>query len=88
MDNYPLGAEFDPNAPWNQKDPDYIDCPDCNAQGYIYYDEDGNEVDEREYLKFPDKYEREKCYTCDGEGEIIVEEEEYWDEDNNPYEEE
>lgn len=33
MSNYLLGAEFDPNAPWNQKERDVCTC--CNGEGEI-----------------------------------------------------
>lgn len=32
---YPPGAEFDPNAPWNQKDPPEIECTECEGTGEI-----------------------------------------------------
>ena len=41
MNNYPDGAANDPNAPWNQKDPVMIDCPECEGSGEII-DDDGN----------------------------------------------
>ena len=28
--DYPAGAEHDPNAPWNQRDPEL--CPTCNGE--------------------------------------------------------
>ena len=31
---YPLGAEHDPRAPWNQPDPVEVECPDCAGTGY------------------------------------------------------
>lgn len=30
--HYPLGAEHDPNAPWNQHDPEPLDCEICISQ--------------------------------------------------------
>ena len=30
---YPPGAEFDPNAPYNQVDPPEIECKDCDGSG-------------------------------------------------------
>jgi len=30
--NYPLGAEHDPNAPYNQPEPEFVVCPYCNAE--------------------------------------------------------
>ena len=43
---YPAGAEFDPRAPWNEKEPRMIPCPVCNGKGYTYYNEDGGEISE------------------------------------------
>ncbi len=30
---YPPGAEFDPRAPWNQVEPEEIECFDCDGTG-------------------------------------------------------
>lgn len=38
MSNYPPGSENDPNAPWNQRDPDTMDCPDCEGSGLCGHD--------------------------------------------------
>ncbi len=32
--NYPDGAEKDPRAPWNQKEQETQDCPDCEGFGH------------------------------------------------------
>lgn len=37
--DYPLGAEHDLNAPYNQTDAEYIACRDCDGFGYY---EDGD----------------------------------------------
>ena len=34
MSNYPCGAENDPNAPWNQKEPKFVECDDCGGSGF------------------------------------------------------
>lgn len=33
---YPPGAEFDPDAPYNQVEPDMQECPDCKGTGKVY----------------------------------------------------
>lgn len=30
---YPPGAEHDPRAPWNEKEPHYVKCEACNGKG-------------------------------------------------------
>ena len=34
---YPLGAEHDPRAPWNEIEPHYVKCEACNGKGYHWY---------------------------------------------------
>ena len=34
---YPLGAEHDPRAPWNEIDPHYVKCEACNGKGCHWY---------------------------------------------------
>lgn len=72
MSNYPLGAEFDPNAPWNKKEPCMIECTECGGTGYeVYYDEGGIVITEEEYNALPkNKRERDVCTCCNGEGRI------------------
>ena len=48
-----------PNDPTDEPLHSWITCPDCNGDGWIE-NEDGD---------------IEKCYRCDGEGEIIFEQE-------------
>lgn len=31
---YPLGAEYDPRAPWNQKEPRMVKCEACDGKGH------------------------------------------------------
>lgn len=31
---YPPGAEYDPRAPWNEKEPNMVKCESCNGKGY------------------------------------------------------
>lgn len=35
--NCPLGAEYDSQAPWHQKEPHMVKCEACNGIGYHYY---------------------------------------------------
>ena len=42
---YPPGAEFDPNAPYNQVDPPEIECYDCEGTGQDEYGDDCPECD-------------------------------------------
>ena len=71
---YPAGAEFDPRAPWNEKEPRMIPCPVCNGKGYTYYNEDGDEISEDEYNALPsDCRGKDPCDECNGEGEIEYE---------------
>ena len=34
---YPLGAEHDPRAPWNEIEPRYVKCEACNGKGCHWY---------------------------------------------------
>lgn len=34
---YPPGAEYDPRAPWNEKEPNMVKCESCNDKGYHWY---------------------------------------------------
>lgn len=34
---YPLGADYDPCAPWNYIEPDMEKCEACDGTGKIYY---------------------------------------------------
>ncbi len=61
------------HCPICSDEPEMIECDNCNGARYIYFDEDGNEVDYDEYVKSPDKYEKETCDKCNGTGEVEVE---------------
>jgi hypothetical protein len=39
---YPAGAEYDPNAPWNQADPTMVECAACAGKGYHWFAYDIN----------------------------------------------
>ena len=34
---YPPGAEHDPRAPWNEKEPNMVKCEACNGKGYHWH---------------------------------------------------
>lgn len=44
-DNYPDGAANDPRAPWNQKDPEMVECPECGGSGIIDDEEEAYECE-------------------------------------------
>lgn len=58
--DYPPGAEHDPNAPWNQSDPETIECDVCEGTGE---NEDGFECENCDgegdiVVDPPDEYDR------------------------------
>ena len=68
LGDYPAGAEFDSDAPYNQN---RSRCERCNGTGVVFYEEDYNEVSEEIYeILFGDKF-TEECKECDGYGEIF-----------------
>lgn len=64
--HYPAGTEYDPCAPWNEKEPHMVKCEACNGKGY--YDDD--------------EEEKELCELCCGAGELEYEEDYEPDYDN------
>ena len=86
---YPLGAQYDSRAPWNQPSP--VTCPDCDGEGRIYTAIDlrtGKEtrVTRTAWLAIPDsedtaralrqwyyRGDEEECETCCGEGSVYPE---------------
>jgi Zn-finger nucleic acid-binding protein len=67
----------DPQAPWNQPEPMYDTCPDCNGDGGVWYDEDGKEYSVADYERMSEEerseLEFDKCERCEGVGTIEVE---------------
>lgn len=65
------------NAPWNQIDAVYGTCHDCNGDGGVWYDEDGNEIRKADYERMSEEERKdlkfEKCERCEGVGTIEVE---------------
>lgn len=75
---YPAGAEYDPRAPWNEREPTMIECAACGGKGYHWhaYDfEADRETEEEAIAKRMHfiKGEKETCEVCDGEGEVEYE---------------
>ena len=64
-------------CPVCSEEPVYIDCPECNGVGYFYYTEDGDTLSEEEFHNSPwlSGIIEDKCSVCDGEGQIIYEDE-------------
>ena len=60
MDNLPIGAEFDSNAPWNDDSTLTTTCRTCYGVGF-------QESEKQEYS------EKKTCTTCDGEGKVEYE---------------
>ncbi|MFV0535955.1 MAG: hypothetical protein ACK5M3_01125 [Dysgonomonas sp.] len=63
-----------PNCPVCSSEPYMATCPECNGDGYIYYNEEGRIVSKEQYnnLHPHDRYD-EPCECCDGTGEIEYE---------------
>lgn len=55
--NLPMGAEHDPNAPYNQSEVEYIICPTCNGEGHF-----------KDSYEYGDDLE---CVICEGSGKIV-----------------
>lgn len=75
---YPLGAEYDPRAPWNEKEPNMVKCEACDGKGshwYAYNIETNEETEctEEAWLCLPeteDATEANGQHYCRGEKEI------------------
>lgn len=57
---YPAGAEHDPSAPWNEREPKMVKCAACGGTGIRYYAYNFNihreaECTQEEYLRLPDE---------------------------------
>lgn len=40
---YPAGAEYDPDAPWNEREPTMVEC---DGEGEVEYEPDYDDYDE------------------------------------------
>lgn len=59
MSNYPMGAEYDPRAPWLEVEAPTKPCPECNGTGYKFYaynfvTDDDKECTEDEWYSLPE----------------------------------
>ena len=67
----------DPQAPWNQPEPLYETCPNCEGDGGIYYNDEGAELSVVDYERLSEEdkalWTFDKCERCDGIGTIITE---------------
>ena len=75
---YPAMMDWEwANAPWNEEEPNYDTCPDCNGDGGVWYDEDGEKHSKADYERMSEEDKAlcvfEQCERCGGEGEIEVE---------------
>ena len=66
-----------PQAPWNQPDAVYENCPDCDGTGGDYYNDDGDVISVADWERLSDEdkalWTFNKCERCDGLGTIEVE---------------
>lgn len=56
---YPAGAECDPGAPWNEREPEMVECPACGGTGchwhaYDFADNRETECTEQTYNLLPE----------------------------------
>lgn len=75
---YPMGAEYDPRAPWNQIEPRMIECSACGGKGHHWcaYDIRNNREIECTELVWDMLPETEEEAEARGEnfcrGEVVV----------------
>lgn len=72
---YPAGAEYDPCAPWNMAEPEYMTCEHCGGEGRIYYDGEGHLLTAEQYSRLAslEHVYCDRCEHCGGEGRVEVE---------------
>ena len=75
---YPIMSDTDwKRAPFNQPDPEYQTCDECNGDGGVWYDDNGNEFSKADYERMSDEMRNglkfDECEHCGGKGEIEVE---------------
>ncbi len=59
-------------CPVCSKEPYYVECPICYGVGHFFYTETGEEKTRDDFCNsLLGKIEKVKCERCDGEGEII-----------------
>ena len=52
------------------EEPKTMNCPECDGNGYIIYNDDGDLITEEEYNASPAEYFKDACDVCNGEGYI------------------
>lgn len=72
-DNYPAGAANDPKAPWNQPDPVFVECEDCDGSGISETECDNEECNGQDCSCGMGI--QKECSACNGTGEIESEDE-------------
>lgn len=73
--NYPIMMDIEwAAAPWNEVEPKYETCPECNGDRGVYYNEDGEELSSVDYERLSDEDKAlwifDKCERCDGTGYV------------------
>lgn len=67
----------DANAPWHELEPLYETCSECNGDGGIYYNDNGDEINVADYERLSDEdktlWTFAECEHCDGIGTIVSE---------------
>jgi len=86
--SYPAGAENDPNAPWNQNDPEICDC--CDGDGYVIEsccgdNIKGNDIDLCPTCGEHCGMEKEECSECDGTGYVKEDEDDFHEPEDHSY---
>lgn len=71
------GSRSDNDAPWNQREPVYETCPECNGDCGAYYDYVGNRLDKVDWARLSEEDKGAwffvECEQCEGVGTIEVE---------------
>ena len=71
--NYPAGSDT-PNAPWNEKEPAFKVCPDCEGVSQELSDCCGARMNS-DFMMCSDCKDHcgiQVCETCDGEGQVVM----------------
>lgn len=73
---YPAGAQYDPRAPWNEKEPHMVKCEACDGTGqywfaYNFKTKQETECSEEVWLELPDTEEEAIALGgCQIKGEV------------------
>ena len=50
---------------------EYVKCPRCDEEGYLYYNDEGEEITRELYDALPEsERSEEKCDKCNGSGVV------------------